>query len=223
MLDFPATALALWSLYDRGGPRPEYVLPVLWFESNFQPGIVNSIGCVGINQACPFAMSIPDGYETWSASQQLAGLVSPMYLAIVSKYGPLRSGTRAYQANFLPATLATATSLSSVLATQGDAVYAANSGFDYTHKGTIAVSDLAHAISVSAVNPAVQSAISQTYAQRPSESPSDPVYGTDFLLPRAAAALKSAALPAVALGGAAFLGRAQLARAMRAGLAWLRG
>lgn len=179
-LDFPAMGSALWALYDKGGPRPEYVLPVLYSESGFNPGATNSIGCEGINQACPFAFSLPDGYTSWTASQQMTGMVTPMFMAIVKKFGPLSSGTRCYQANFLPATLATAKSLTSVLATQGGAVYSANSGLDWSHKGTITVGDLSHFIAKAASAAAVQSAISQTYAARPSESPNDPVYGTDF-------------------------------------------
>ena len=98
----------------------------------------------------------------------------------MARYGPIGSGTRAYQANFLPATLATARSLSSVLATQGDAVYAANSGLDRNHSGAITVGDLAAVVAAMATKPAVQAAIAQTYALRPGESPKDPVYGDDF-------------------------------------------
>lgn len=179
-LDFPAFGRGLWALYDTGGPRPEYLLPVLYYESGFDPSIVNSIGCKGINQACPNAIPTPADYTSWTASEQLAGVVAPMYQRIVARYGPIRSGTRAYQANFLPATLPTAASLSSILAVRGSAVYTANAGFDYRHTGAIRVSDLAHAISTAAASRAVQEAISQTYALRPGEMPHDPVYGEDF-------------------------------------------
>ncbi|MDE2022211.1 MAG: hypothetical protein KGI71_04875 [Patescibacteria group bacterium] len=181
MLDFPATAQALWAGYDSGKlPRPEYLLPVLFSESGFSTSVTNSIGCVGLNQLCPFAWPIPPGYASWTASQQIAGPISSMFAANKAKFGPLNSGTRVYQSNFLPATLATAKDLDSVIAKQGGAVYAANSGLDYQHTGAIRVSDLAHFVARAAANSTVQSAIAQTYALRPGESPEDPVYGTDF-------------------------------------------
>ena len=43
-LDFPAAADALWALYDATGIRPEWILPVLYSESGFNPAIVNSLG-----------------------------------------------------------------------------------------------------------------------------------------------------------------------------------
>jgi hypothetical protein len=193
-LDFPAFAQAMWSLYAKTGIRPEYVLPVLYSESGFSTTITNGINCIGINQACPNAMPIPAGYASWTASEQMNGLVTPMYQNIVSSFGPINSGTRAYQANFLPATLATATSLSSVLAVKGSvtfvphsqltqaAVYSANSGLDYQHTGEIRVSDLAHFIARAVNTSAVQNAISQTYSVVPTGvgPMQDPVYGTDF-------------------------------------------
>ena len=186
MLDFPASGSSLWALYDAGGPRPEYVLPVLYSESGFNPSVVNSLGYSGVNQASAAMLDSfgidQASYVTWPASQQISSVVAPMYRGIVARYGAINSGTRAYQGNFLPATLATAKSLSSVLATQGDAVYNANSGFDWQQTGDITVGDLAHAIAKSAASSAVQSAIAQTYDLRPGESPRDPVYGTDFPL-----------------------------------------
>jgi hypothetical protein len=208
VLDFPATAMALWTGFDAGKlPRPEYLLPCLYSESGFSTSVVNSIGCTGLNQLCPFAWPIPAGYATWSASQQLSGPISSMFGQLIAKYGPLNSGTRTYLANFLPGLLPTATSLSSVIATRGGAVYAANAGLDYQNTGVIRVSDLAHFIKRAAGIAAVQSAIAQTYAQRPGESPEEPVYGTDFSSPwslpekllaaAAAAAVATAAIVAV--------------------------
>lgn len=189
-LDFPASGAALWSLFDRGGPRPEYVLPVLYSESGFSTSITNDIGCVGLNQLCP--PNVPDGYASWSASQQIAGSVAPYMMALVARYGPLRSGTRVYQANFLPATLPTARTLASTLAVRGSAadvcsgchlsqaaVYAANPGLDWQRKGSIVLGDLAHFIARAAAAAPVQSAIAQTYALRPGDRPHDPVYGED--------------------------------------------
>src|SRR5271169_4457638 len=99
-LDFPAAGSALWAMSDATGVRPEYVLPVFWLESNFNPSIVNSIGCTGLNQACPgFGVPVPAGYGSWSASQQISGIISGEYAAIIKKFGPIRSAARAYQAN----------------------------------------------------------------------------------------------------------------------------
>ncbi len=191
-LDFPASGEALWALYDQTGIRPEYLLPVLYSESGFRPDVVNSLGYTGINQAstamlASYGTSSAD-YATWPASQQIQRVVTPEYANIQNQLGvAIRSGTKAYQLNFLPATLSTAGSLDSVLATEGNTneygagnVYGANAGFDYQHKGTITVGDLAHFVAKAAANPTVQSAISQTYALRPSETMQDPVYGTDF-------------------------------------------
>lgn len=210
-LDFPAFGQALWALYDSSGIRPEYALPVLYSESGFSTSVTNSIGCVGIGQSCPFANNLPADYASWSASQQLSGMVGPAWKADIAKFGPIRSGTRLYQANFLPATLATAKSLSSVLAAKGGNVYLANAGLDYTHKGAITVSDLAHFISLASGHAAVKDAVAQAYALRPGESPKDPVYGDDFLrgffggrkLPWLDVALIAGAV--VGLGGAGYI------------------
>jgi hypothetical protein len=176
---FPA---ALWAMYAATGIRPEWIVPVLYSESGLNPASQNSIGCVGINQACPFAVPTPPDYTTWTASQQMVGVVTPMYRAIVSKFGPLRSGTRVYQGNFLPATLATAPDWSSVIATQGGAVYAANSGLDWQRTGVIRVSDLGHFVGKAAGNSYVQSVIASAYAVAPTGvgPESDPVAGFDY-------------------------------------------
>jgi hypothetical protein len=207
-LDFPATGVALWAGFDAGKlPRPEYCLPCFFSESGFSPSVTNSIGCIGLNQLCPFAWPIPSGYATWLASPQIAGPITSMFGQIIAKYGTLNSGTRTYLANFLPALLPTARSLGSVLATQVGAVYTANSGLDYQKTGEIRVSDLAHFISKAAVNPTVKSAIAQTYALRPGASPEDPVYGTDFpmgwSLPEKLLAAAAAATVVTALAVAA--------------------
>jgi hypothetical protein len=188
VLDFPASGAALWALFDAGGPRPEYVLPVLYSESGFDPSVPNHAGYpyYGINQASTslitaYAGTDPTTYMTWAASEQISTVVSGMFKAIVTSYGPLRSGTRCYQANFLPATLATAHGLGSVLATSPSAIYTANAGFDTAHKGTITVQDLANFVARAATTAAVQQAIAATYALRPALGrPHDPVYGEDF-------------------------------------------
>ena len=212
-LDFPATANTLWAGYVAGKlPRPEYLLPCLYSESGFSTSVTNSIGCTGLNQLCPFAWPIPAGYASWSASQQIAGPITSMFGQLIAKYGPLNSGTRTYLANFLPAYLPKATSLSSVLAVQGGAVYSANSGLDYQKKGAITVGDLSHFIARAAANTTVQSAIAQTYALAPGGvgPQQDPVFGTDFNaspspfgLPLADLALAAAA--ALSLAGLGYL------------------
>ncbi|HXB28112.1 MAG TPA: hypothetical protein VNV25_25505 [Gemmatimonadaceae bacterium] len=209
-LDFPATANALWSGFTAGKlPRPEYILPVFFSESGFSTSVTNSIGCIGLNQLCPFAWPIPAGYASWSASQQIAGPITSMFAQLIARYGPINSGTRAYLANFLPADLATAKDLSSVLATRGGAVYSANSGLDYQSKGTITVGDLAHFIAKAAGNAAVKSAIQQTYALAPSGvgPQQDPVYGTDF---SSSSPISSIPVADIALAAAAALSLAGL-------------
>jgi hypothetical protein len=171
---------ALWALYDAGGPRPEYVLPVLYSESGFNPTVINSIGCAGVNQACAGLLAslgvTAAEYAAWPASEQITKAVTPYMLA----NSPLHSGTRVYQANFLPATLRTKKSLSSILTVSPDAVYEANAGFDTGHTGVIRLQDLANSIAKSAAQPAVQQAIAAAYALRPGWFPKDPVYGTDY-------------------------------------------
>lgn len=181
-LDFPGVGQAAWAMYDRTGVRPEYVLPVLWSESGFNPAATNSIGCVGINQACPFAIPTPPDYTSWAASAQWTQVVTPMYVAIVDRYGPIRSGTLAYLANFLPAKLAPGRprSLSTVLATKGSAVYDENAGFDTQKKGTITIGDLGAAVARAASHSMVQAAIAETYKLRPGESPKNSAYGSDY-------------------------------------------
>jgi hypothetical protein len=177
---------ALWALTDRGGPRPEYLLPVLYFESGFNPAAPNAAGYpyYGLNQISGDQLArqgIDVGdYLTWPASRQLTEVVTPYMLAQIAYGGALNSGARTYQAEFLPATLHTARSLTSVLTTRGQPAYDANTVFDWDHTGTITVGDLAHAVATMAAKPAVQSAIAEAYAIRPGESPKSSVYGTDF-------------------------------------------
>jgi hypothetical protein len=178
-LDFPAFGQGLWNLYDQTGIRPEYVLPVLYSESGFSPSITNSIGCIGINQACPFANNLPADYASWSASQQLNGLVAPSFAALVAKYGPIRSGTKLYIGNFWPISLPNVPTLNSVV-TKNARALEKNRGLDIGNKGYISAGDMAHFVAKAAATPTVQNAIAQTYALRPDESPKDPVFGDDY-------------------------------------------
>ena len=223
MLDFPATAAALWAGYDSGAlPRPEYVLPVLWTESGLNPATPNLAGApyYGINQASGSYLAAQGidtaDYLTWPASQQIARVVAPMFGSNAKAFGMPHSGTLAYLSNFLPATLPSSRALSSVLATKGSPVYTANAGLDYRGKGTITTGDLAHFVAHAAAQASVKSATAQVYAARPGASPSDPVWGTDYLLRRALAS--PFALPAAGAVAAGVYFRAELAHL--AGQAW---
>jgi hypothetical protein len=187
-LDFPAFGAALWAMYDATGVRPEYILPVLYLESGFNPAAVNSIGCTGINQLC---QNIPSGYAGWSASQQLSGVVNGMFRSIVSTYGALNSAARVYQANLLPASLPLVKTLDGVIAAKGSSatiggltqgsIYSSNAGLDANKDGLLTLGDLASKMREMLSKPAVQTAIAQAYLSRPSETPvADPALGTDF-------------------------------------------
>lgn len=185
-LDFPATARALWALFDKGGPRPEYLLPVLYSESGFDPSRPNQAGSphYGLGQTSGDAiagagMSVAD-FLALSASQQISQFVGPFMLALVKQYGPLRSATRVYQGNYVPSSLAFAHGLDSVISSFGQPFYTANQILDWQHKGAITVRDMAHSVEISARTGAVQSAIANTYTERPGEHPHEPVLGEDF-------------------------------------------
>jgi len=187
-LDFPASGNAFWAIYDATGIRPEWLIPVLAYESGLNPAIPNSSGTpyYGIGQNSVADISAygggvdPTTYMTWSASQQLSTVVKGYFSRVVSKYGPLSSGIRVYQAEYLPATIPTATSLSDVISSAPSAYYEQNRSFDPQGKGYITVGDLGNAVSSQLSKAYVQDAISQTYALRPWEFETDPVYGSDF-------------------------------------------
>jgi hypothetical protein len=186
-LDFPAAGEALWSIFDATGIRPEYLLPVLAYESGFRPDIPNGagapyygIGQNGVADIATFAGVDPETYMTWSASQQLATVVKGYFGRIVARYGQLNSGTRVYQAEYLPGTLPSVTSLDGVLSRAPSAYYEDNKSFDHGGKGYITLDDLRMVVAAKAADGYVKSAIAQTYALRPSETPEDPALGTDF-------------------------------------------
>src|SRR5579859_4531633 len=106
---------ALWSLATSVGTRPETLLAVWFAESGLDPGAQNAIGCVGLNQTCPREIGGPGfpnddaaAYASAPASGQVAWIAPQVASAVHLNGGPFRSGARYYQANFLPATLATA-------------------------------------------------------------------------------------------------------------------
>lgn len=182
----PDDALAeLWALYDKSGIRPEYVLPMLYLESSFNPAADNGRGYVGLAQDfTPYlARKGVDAatYKTWTAAQQLSTVVVPRLAELAAHYGTPRSATRVYQMNFLPATLSSALSLGAPLAWRGSDTYSANA-FDKSGKGAIVVADLANAMAYELRQPEVKAAIARAYALRPSEGPPDrrPATGADF-------------------------------------------
>jgi len=193
-LDAGAPA-ALWRLFDATGVRPEFVLPVLWTESGLNPATPNLAGFpyYGINQISGSYLARlgfdPSDYLTWPASQQLDQVVTPFVRGNVAAFGVPQSGTRFYQLNFLPATLAGPKALSRVLAWKGSGTYAANEGLDWLHKGAISVYDLAHAVAHAAAQASVQRGIAACYALRPEAgAPLGSTYGADYADPAATTA-----------------------------------
>lgn len=193
----------LWDLYDKTGDlRPEYVLPVLYGESGFNPGAVNA-GHYGLNQidgASLTAMGIdPASYVNWAPSQQLNRVVEPSLVSLVENHGPIRSGTRLYQANFLPGSLGLAHDFGDVIVAKGgtryggqeDAFYRGNQVLDTAHKGFITVGDLAARVKAMSSSPTVAAAIAKAYLVKPPnimlrrfalapDLPHNPVDGEDY-------------------------------------------
>lgn len=176
----------LWTLYDKSGIRPEYVLPMLYLESGFNPAAVNpSSGALGLAQDLPVYLQRNGvdvaNYKTLTAAEQLTQAVVPRLSGLAAHYGTPRSATRVYQMNFLPATLATALSLGSPLAWRGSDTYAKNA-FDKSGKGAIVVGDLANAMALELAMPEVKAAIARAYVLRTNAGSADPrpATGADF-------------------------------------------
>jgi hypothetical protein len=186
-----AAAAALWGLYDASGIRPEWILPTLHIESGFDPSLPNRAGApyYGIAQNgerdIAAAGATPAEYLTWTAEEQLTRVVAPYFARLVKLEGPLRSGVRVYQGNYLPGTLRTARALWQVIAWKGTPAYDANVVLDASRDGAITVSDLALVVAEHAASSDAQAALSAAYAARPTEraSRSNPVYGKDFTDP----------------------------------------
>lgn len=166
---------ALWSISDATGVRPEYLLPVLWGESGLHPEVQNHAGADywGLNQISGDTLRNqgidPHDYLTWSASRQLRTIVGPSIANLVSSRGPIRSGTRLYQANFLPATLKNALNFSDVVCGKNGPfadAYAGNVALDIGNKGAITVGDLAKRVGDAITRSTVDAAIAQAYAVR---------------------------------------------------------
>lgn len=208
-LDVPVSFAELWKITDAtgGSLRPEYLLPLMFNESSLNPGADNGQGFYGINQiaADPKTGKIngtidPGDYKTWPASKQLRVVAGPFFEAQNSQYGPIRSGTRLYQANFVPASLPLAHDFPDVICAKGgkryrgqeDAFYRANAAnLDVGKKGAITVGDMAAAIGRALSHPTVDAYIAGAYVFRgeprpgvvmgtPGLTPKNPIYGSDF-------------------------------------------
>jgi hypothetical protein len=178
---------ALWSIYDATGIRPEYLIPVLYLESGFDPTLKNRAGApyYGIAQTMDKHLTAlgttPAAFLAMSQGAQIRLAVAPYYASAVRTYGPIRSATRAYLANFLPARLATVRGLAQIVEPAGTAFYNSNRVLDPLHHGAITLSDLALMMARS-LQPEARAAIARAYVLRPG-TPRDPVYGEDFVDP----------------------------------------
>lgn len=183
-------AAALWTVYDHAGIRPEWLLPTLWIESEFTPGVQNRAGApyYGIAQnsvadLTAAGAATPVDYLTWTATEQIESVVNRYFVRVVAAVGPLRSAVRVYQGTFLPATVLTARTLASVVCWRGSPAYDANPGLDPLRAGAITVSDLALVVAKAAARVEVRRALALAYAARPGETPAPVVYGRDYTDP----------------------------------------
>jgi hypothetical protein len=174
---------ALWALAVEAGTRPEVLLAVWYTESGLQPSARNPQSCIGLNQSCPtsmggpgFPQGDPEAYAAAPASAQLAWIRPQVLSAVRLNGGPLRSAARYYQANFLPATLASAKAPRDPIAGKAGpyaAAYAANAALDATGDGVVTLDDLGLYLQrrVASGAGALESAIARAYAARPSNAP----------------------------------------------------
>jgi hypothetical protein len=181
---------ALWSISDATGVRPEYLIPVLYLESGFDSTRQNAQGApyYGIAQTMGAHLTAlgttPAAFLTLGQGGQIRLAVAPYYASAVRTYGPIRSATRAYLANYLPARLATVHSLAQIVEPGGTAFYSSNRvALDPLRHGAITLSDLALVMGRAAAAPEARAAIARAYVLRPSERPRDAVYGQDFVDP----------------------------------------
>jgi hypothetical protein len=179
---------ALWAIYDATGVRPEYLAPVLYFESGFNPALPNAAGqpYYGIAQTSSAKLAVlgttPAAFLAMSQGDQIRAAVAPYFAGVVKNYGPLRSATRAYQANFEPATLARVRSLAQIIEPHGTRAYVANAAaLDPLRHGAITLGDLAIVMGRASKAPEVRAAVARAYALRPAAAPArEPVFGDDF-------------------------------------------
>jgi hypothetical protein len=177
--DMPAAGYALWQLYDATGIRPEWALASMNAESGLHTTAINpTTGCQGLFQWC----SAPSGFNTWSASQQIVGGAIPFWRGLVSKFGPIQSGAQLEQGNFYPTSLKYAHNPNDVVVSS-KSDYGAwkdnQTTFDPGNTGYITVRGIGNFVSrqLNANRTFFNSILAQTYALRPSETPTDPVWG----------------------------------------------
>lgn len=189
-MQLPDDALsALWSLYDHSGIRPEWALPMLYLESGFNPAAYNaSSGAVGLAQDLSVYLTRngvdPTSYRSQSAAVQIASVIAPRLSGLVSHYGALRSATRVYQGNFLPATLPTVRALWQALAWKPQPAYAQNTVLDPSRRGVILLCDVARVMAAEASAGECAAAIGRAYVLRSSAGPpTNATYGQDFFDP----------------------------------------
>jgi hypothetical protein len=188
---------ALWSIYDATGIRPEYLAPVLYFESGFDPKRPNAqgLGYYGIAQTSGAKLAelgtTPAAFLAMTQGEQIRLAVLPYFAGVVKRFGPIRSATRAYQANLEPATLPTVRSLGQVIEWKGSRAYTFNAAaLDVYRHDAITLADLAAVMTRSAAAPPTVAATARAYALRPAMAPARPaVYGDDFLSPAATLAV----------------------------------
>lgn len=192
-LDQPASSAAFWAIYASTGIRPEFLIPVLSFESGLNPASANSLGYGGLNGiASAFltarGITLAD-YLTWPASRQLTQVVALFFAGVVSLYGPLTSGIRVYQGNFYPASLKYAPGLDDTIVASPAAAYTANAIFDTGRTGRITPRDLGNALASQLAHADVQQAFADAYANAPAGvgAMQDPVFGEDTTPTSAAA------------------------------------
>lgn len=168
-LDWPDFGYALWKVNNELGLKPEWVLPVLYLESRFDPAATNPSGCVGLNQFCSSTyahyVNVPvEQYRQWPASSQLAGPIFN-YWRDALRSGRIDSAARLMVAQ-LSHSLLTSTGDGVVLSAPS-AEYYANAGvFDPTGKGYFTLQDIAGVLSYDLRQPAVQDALSRAYDAR---------------------------------------------------------
>lgn len=191
----------LWRLTDmtNGDLRPEYVLAFMGYESGLNPSAQNG-GCYGLNQLCsakPGGVD-PQTYLSWPASKQIRHGVAPYLKWLNDAYGPLRSGVRLYQGNWIPESLHLAHNFPDVIAARGGtrykgqegAFYDDNASLDTNHDGRVTVGDIDNVIKAQLLRPSVDAAIAAAYVfrgePRPgvgaglTDGPRNPALGTDF-------------------------------------------
>lgn len=175
----PDAFAALWQLYDSTGIRPEWALAAMNAESGLHTTAVNgTTGCAGLFQWC----NAPSDFTSWSASQQILGGALPFWRSMVQRYGAIQSGAQLEQGNFYPASLKYARNPGDVIVSSKSdyGAWADNAGaFDPGRIGFITVQGVANFVArqLNANRAFFNSILAQTYALRPSEVPTDPVWG----------------------------------------------